>query len=345
MADLNRGVGISSRRSGCLAGSVPSIVTQKGNQGTYTLVYPKRRKKYVTLVNDRYIAPSQRLLATQSMKKFVILTYGRTGSTYLSLWLNQHAEVRCHSELFNRSNFDPDSFNYFCRAKPTRRALAFLFKREKLSGSSYNLPLNYLLTSYFQSLYGQAGFPAPWNTMDEKGKLLQYPTSSVTTVGFKLPYDQLYSYRYLETWLAKEDVRIIHLVRHNLLQVALSFASVRHHGFYHTEDVRIREQRTRFPVNPEEIIRTMKQIEQAQAQIDAISRPYRCLTISYEAFFGDQHILTAESIRDFLALSKGDVQQIPKLKKMNADTLVDYVENHEELTHALRIAGYERFIF
>lgn len=127
------------------------------------------------------------------MLRFVIITPGRSGSSYLVDILNHHPQIDCRQELFNRSNYSEDSFNGYCLGKTA----AFVFNRERLSKNPINFPLQLLISAYLSKIEGD-GF------------------------GFKISLDQLEAYPQLVKILKKRHYKIIYLTRKDKLRLAVS---------------------------------------------------------------------------------------------------------------------------
>lgn len=147
------------------------------------------------------------------MLRFVIITPGRSGSTYLAEVLNQHPQLHCAQELFNRANYHDDSFNAFCKS----RLSAFFFNRERISHSSLNFPLRRLIAA-FLSECEREGF------------------------GFKVTLDQLQAYPYLVEWFKQQHYRVIYLTRDDKLRLVLSMLKAKQtHNFdrYTSQSVRV----------------------------------------------------------------------------------------------------------
>ena len=139
------------------------------------------------------------------MTQFVIITPGRSGSTFLARTLKQHPEVHCEEEIFNRAVHDEGSFNHFVQSKGFYRLVGFLFNREKLSTGAWNMPLKWLISRFLR-------------TKDGGNR------------GFKISLDQLFAYPQLFSLLS--PYRIIYLNREDRHRMVLSLLAARKTGNY-----------------------------------------------------------------------------------------------------------------
>lgn len=134
---------------------------------------------------------------------FVVLTFPRTGSSWLIDTLDSHPRVVAYDELFygaggapGHARSDLPNFVHYRSRSPWARRLGVLRR------------LTYLRTVY----------------RDRPG---------VRAVGFKLMYVQARSHPGLLSLLAVRRVRAIHLSRRNLLDAAVSYDLARSTGVFH----------------------------------------------------------------------------------------------------------------
>lgn len=135
--------------------------------------------------------------------KFVVISEGRTGSNYLMYLLRSHPEIVMYSELFNRN--DP-------------KVLEFLKLERRLVKNDED-PAEYISKEVFCP-----GYP-----------------SEVRGVGFKLMYYQARTKNWEGLWkYLKEtkDIKIVHMMRKNLLARYLSLVLARRENVYITFDAK-----------------------------------------------------------------------------------------------------------
>ena len=136
----------------------------------------------------------------QSYARFVIVTTGRSGSTWLVQALNSHSEVVCFGSPFEVGSdyvsFDVEHYDNFdtrARSLRDRDGVAFL--------SSY--------------IFGQ-------HAADTKA------------VGFKFQYRNWIGFgKVINSLVASQELKVIHLRRDNLLRSLISFRLMRATGQYH----------------------------------------------------------------------------------------------------------------
>lgn len=119
------------------------------------------------------------------MKKFIVLADARSGTHYFESIINQHPEIQCFHEIF--SGFEPSYF--------------FHFLLEKINVSNHNVHPSYwpdIFDSYLSNIYSQF--------LNHKA------------VGMDIKYYQTSWVFNLFEILKQHDVRIIHLMRKNILK-------------------------------------------------------------------------------------------------------------------------------
>jgi LPS sulfotransferase NodH len=250
--------------------------------------------------------------------KFIILTHGRSGSTYLQQLLDSHPDIACAEELFNVSNKSENSFYTFCRR--TYPLLSFFFLRGKISSSAPNFPLRFLLQNYLEGFYSIQSKPI---------------------VGFRLIYNQLLHYHALGRWIVKNKIPIIHLQRKNELKVVVSLLKAQATGVYSSSSNET-STHSRIRLQPENILRTLVQLSQEKVACEKIVRFNPTLNISYEDLFEKQAPIIRE-IMKFLDANDRSLTQ-PDIVKTNPDRLSDVLENYDEVKLALAGTPWEKFM-
>ncbi len=238
------------------------------------------------------------------MKPFVIITPGRSGSTFLAKTLNQHPEISCEEEIFNRSQFYKGTFNHFLSSNPIRRTLAFFFNREQLSTTSFNLPLRWLLLQFLKS-----------------------KKQDVRNYGFKISLDQLFAYPQLFSIL-KPNFLVLYLSKADKLRVVLSLLAARKTGSYETFSG---EKVVLDPVKVKSSLRTIQRQEK-QCKAFFLQR----LDIGTNDLFNNSKV-TFQRIQRFLSLEK-EIESGPS-KQLRSDNLSEWVENIDEIEMYLKTSN------
>jgi LPS sulfotransferase NodH len=250
--------------------------------------------------------------------KFIILTSGRSGSTYLQQLLNSNPVIKCFDEIFNVTNKSKDSFYSFCYAHHPK--ISYFFLRGKLSGLSWNLPLIYLFQQYLK-----------WLDEDSRSK----------KTGFKLIYHQLLHYHPLATWVSENAIPIIHLQRKNILKAAISHIKARSTGIY-TVTSTSSEWHQKIIMNPHAILNELYSLSEEKLNCQALIHNNPVLTIYYEDLFGNLP-LTIRQLIDFLQIENISFQK-PDIVKTNPERISEIVQNFEEIKHVLTGTEWEKLL-
>lgn len=276
-------------------------------------------------------------------QRFLLLSTQRSGSTYVRLWLNNHPDIRCHSEVFLKGYEDPDGFSAFCSSQPLYRFAYWWARRAGLYRRNPSLWRGtrhlacILITRYLTSLFEDPHHPGPWSSIkDRRCAPAQSPKS---TVGFKLMYDQLETFDFLDSWIRGEEVKIIHLVREDALRIALSRFVAETTRIYHTTS---KLNQDPIYVDPESLIERMRKILASQESIRTRYQLLDYLETSYETFFGKDGS-AKERILKFLGVAEAKIEE-PPLKKATAERISEIVSNFAEISEALGRAGFASFL-
>ena len=228
----------------------------------------------------------------------VILTTQRTGSTFLVDCLGSHPDIECASEILVG---DPDI--------PARRKGGRFKKVVKLG--------NFIRTGAF----------LPGHRMDG------YFTGGAAHVRmFKVMYNHLanpFARRYLQE---QEDIRIVHLRRHNLLKVYVSKLLMPKRAqvqvFSPVDAVQVH-------VDPARAIASMRESRQLYERYEHLFERHRRLPVTYEDLFDGQQLsgTTAARICEFLGVAPHPMKS--GIIKLNPESLRDMVANFEELADAV----------
>ena len=121
--------------------------------------------------------------------RFIILSAARTGSNLLATALNAHPNIICFRELFN---WRTETIGYF-------------------------------VAGYDNDSVVDREFRDRDEVVFLKARIFCDHPSEIETVGFKAPYGTFIGFPKLQGWLVQEqEVRVLHLRRHNLLRRLVS---------------------------------------------------------------------------------------------------------------------------
>lgn len=248
------------------------------------------------------------------MVRFVIVTTQRTGHMLLRTCLASHPQIDCAGSIFPQVNrlayFQADRSNSRYRRFRSRslsRRLAHWFNRTKL--------IHACLEEFFAE-----------------------PTEAAAR-GFKASYTHLQRYPAVVTWLQRNDVRVIHSVRNNLLKRYLSGETKKVRGFSHTTSTltsvkvhvridKLKKDLTRKPLHVNKHRRLFEE------------QPY--LGVSYESFIGDREAESRRILR-FLGVDES-IPLVTDQVKMNPDSTEQIVENYDEVVQELRGTPFEQYL-
>jgi LPS sulfotransferase NodH len=228
----------------------------------------------------------------------IILTTQRSGSTFLVDCLRSHPEVECAGEILNGQPDNPRPA-YRGPFRQTLKALRILRTGAWRSGN-------------FMDAYFRRG------------------TAKVRC--FKAMYNQLarpFARRYL---VENEDIRVIHLRRHNLLKVHVSTLLMN----------KRRQLQATAPtetvwtaVDPQKAIASMRKARARYESYDRAFERHARLQVAYENLIDDNGITedTRSRICSFLGIAQ--LPMTSPLVKLNPDSLRDMVTNYDQLADAI----------
>lgn len=249
------------------------------------------------------------------MTKFVIFSLPRTGSTLLSKSLNRHPEIFCDDEIFHFSFRDYFSSNQF-------RFIKIRFLPKKIN-YLINYPFTYLRLKNFLDKY-----------------FTNKPNENFKARGFKLMYYQTFYMPGLTSYLKKNNIKVILLLRENILRNALSYLRARETGVYHYFDNE--EELSGLPklnVNTETLEHKMRVIKRQNKKLESIASNMVYIKVHYEDF--KEWNKTINMISGFLKVSH---YEIPAgTKKLNPDVLEDMISNFSEVDGWLKQNNYTQY--
>jgi len=243
------------------------------------------------------------------MKKFVILSTQRSGSTLLVTYLNQHSNITCYKELFSftppekNPNYSRAGYKEYIHRNYSRKFLSFLNK-------------NFLIENYLKDLYG---------------------FGSSDAVGFKLMYNQLKHKTPLKKWLQKRDVYVIHLIRENLLKTLSSEEIAKKNQKYVSKSSKV-QNNTSVHINTREILSDLQKRKSKIESHKLNKKEY--YEITYEDITNNTKE-TVKSILSFLNLEKVDVDLEDKIHKQNPRSLDRRIDNYNEVVKKLTNTEFE----
>ena len=261
------------------------------------------------------------------MVKFLIVTQPRSGSAWFMSCLNSHPQIHCPRlpTLFSKYNIspikrfkprflqvdNPISPYYKYRSSSLKRQIAHRFNRKKL------------IHDFLSGLYAEH--------------------HNAEAVGFKVNYSQINRYSEIASWIKQTDLKILHLIRNNLLKrlVSHKISNIRNlcHSTQSVEPIKVH-------IDPKVLIDDFRRRQKRFAKykkrfIDVFDLPY--LEVLYESLVSDFDTEIRKVLK-FLEVYKS-MPLSSDLVKVNPDSLEDIVENYGEIKQALISSEFENFLY
>lgn len=274
-------------------------------------------------------------LEDRGMKKAIILTTQRTGSTFLSYWLNSHPYAAFYNEVFLKNSPAYDAFKYYYIKECGNRVLFPLLANKFFYRLGINLFPKRYLYDYLDSLVHNPTHSAPFPKLG-KGQQHHVKNQHAKLIGFKLMYEQLRFFSALEYWIVSNQTAVIHLLRRNVLKNFISKERMRQLGVGH----KYKESQAKPIVFQfDRFVRYAERIEkgtQYHREMFNNSNPY--IEIYYEEIFEDMETART-TILDFLELEKLEMV-IPDLKQIATSSLETEVSNYAETMKTISASKY-----
>lgn len=234
---------------------------------------------------------------------FVVLTTNRSGSEWIISTLNNLPDVSAHGELFLPR---PRSLNGKWDAEfAYTRFVETKFKSFAIRPFS--------VFSYLNSLYSMPG-----------------------KVGFKLMYKQLGLYPEILAYFMRHRIRVLHLVRHNHLDVMVSYAVKAKIGQAHLLVGQSAPDKLQVELDTRNLVRQFSWLQKQQNIARKLllwcKLPY--LEVAYEDMVHDQtHYFNL--IGDFLSINSREQMPRSPLTKIRRGTHRDMISNYDQVKKVL----------
>ena len=240
------------------------------------------------------------------MTKFIIISTQRSGSSLLVTTLASHPEVQCLREIFLEENLYPNSYSTYWTSSVRNRLMHFLCRDKSVD-------------SYLVKISAEARGAAAF--------------------GFKFMYSQDKLLPQVMEWAEREDVKVIHLIRANVLKNRTSRLVSRFRNLAHSTDrvevCRISMETKRLK---EKLDAMSKQIDQYRSRLSHL----QYIEVTYEDLVTNQ-AYELKRLLEFL-----EMKVVPGLSsdlvKVNPDNVSEVIENYDEVVRALTGTKYEQFL-
>ncbi len=248
------------------------------------------------------------------MTKFIILGFQRSGTSWLETMLNSHPEILCLGELF-----------YFSSG-----LVPFLNPRGRKTNFSYRKYVEASKSNRMKHLVNRKKTVV--ECLDNV-----YSIQGNHAIGFKLMYDQAKNFSSVVDYVENKQVKVIHLVRKNVLKTLISLYSAKNRKLYHTTK----------QINPDKIylptrflFYRLKKLARKIKYWDSrffLSKNY--YKIFYEDVLNDTK-LHMHKILKFLEV-KDNIRLSSSLRKINPEKIENILINYEEVEKLLKDSPYE----
>lgn len=236
-----------------------------------------------------------------SVVPFLILSRGRTGSTYLHQLLDSHSSCICFEEIFADRNLPPLPEAYPAdRVEPMQSSAALRVTE----------PVRFL----HEFVYAD------------------YPPE-IRAVGFKLFYFHARVGNGARLWeylRGAAQIRIVHLGRRNILRMFTSMKIALKTGCWWSHDGSPGLAEKRVALDPAEFERYVREVEQARREGDRMFAHHPMLRIDYEDF--ESHTAGNPRIDDLLGFLGLPASPLcTPMQRQNPERLRDLIANYDEL--------------
>jgi LPS sulfotransferase NodH len=248
--------------------------------------------------------------------RFLLLATQRTGSTWVQEMLNSHPRVKVYTELFIAGSTGMPLWE--------PRDIEFVNTYwQRHARWPRRLTRQLLTIPYLQRVFAQPGYEA---------------------IGFKYMYDQILRSPLVLPYTALSKVHVVHLIRHNLLDMVISNQIAMKTGVFHVPT----DNRPPIPWAPEpprehkievdadEVIEQLSRLHRDRQRVRSWLRftQSRYLELEYETLLQDPN--SFGQIFDFLGLSSPSPRALHSgLRKIVTTPRSEVVENYCELERAI----------
>ena len=263
------------------------------------------------------------------MPRHIIVSHGRSGSNYFAQLLNQHK---------NAVNFGEVLGDW------TLSARLFLKHFAKNGGSEKYLDWIYSSDAYF---YGAQSYSFGRRLRSTEKTHFRRKTKH-TSIGIKEFYINFKDQSLLTYVHDREDIKIIFLVRDNILQRYLSGCHIGKTGIIKTTNSSLIESYEKIKIDIEEMKQCLTVYQREHDELENMLETIpsnRILKIVFEDYFyADEKSkkITQNSMFDFLGLDRFDLQD--EHKQIRPHDIAKAVENYEEVDAALASGPFHHLL-
>ena len=239
--------------------------------------------------------------------KFLVSCAARSGSTMLCSLIRSHPQAICHGEVLAQEGSPP---------------LAGMYQRKLKENPEFGSSVcRYRDRHPERFLYD-----------------IVFNPQGHRCVGFKFKTDEAFQPRFKpfrEIVAADKDIKVIHLIRRNLLDQYVSHRVVEKTGLTLLRLPEERPQVAPFTVDIEHFIAYAKDVNQRQQAAFDLYREHRCITLAYEDIVAPESS-ALDGLKVFLGITNRPLSTpLVKIITNNSDVVLNLKEVQDELASEL----------
>jgi hypothetical protein len=211
------------------------------------------------------------MLSTLPLTRFVLLSTQRSGTSWFIERMAAHPEVRAYGELLLPLAPGVDGWSNWPPGAIDRPFYVTYLRERRLEG--FRVPRHFALFRYLDYVFE--------------------PRRDLRAIGFKLMYDQVVRYPEILLYFRTRAVRILHLIRANVLDILLSREAQSRRSFAHARSPAELET-VRVPIDTRRLIPKLMRIRGEQRTAGLLLSALRLDTFefSYENAIRDDAVLS-----------------------------------------------------
>lgn len=252
------------------------------------------------------------------MHKFLVVGVQRSGTTFIGSSLDSHPAIKYVGEIFK------------IRGWYLNRATRQLTRRTAFSGDNG-------YSSWMDASIGRKLGHYCWRKRNTQQFLDHfYSLYDYDAVGFKLMSSQARRFGGIIPYVINNKVKVIHVVRENILKTHLSRLTAASRSMYHS-DRTVTSSKIVVPVS--ELLSSLEKINaDNQYWQTNFEQSTDYLQVSYESFVNNRAQISHDML-SFLGVEYHEIKS--KLVKINPDSLQDIIKNYDEVVSLLDGSDFE----
>ncbi len=246
--------------------------------------------------------------------RFIVAGTQRTGTSLINQSIRSHPNIVSFSEVFLFRQ---------------RRGLLYKSMGKNMEGSYRQYLDEDCYTRHLSHIFSRRQIV--YKYLDQL-----YRQESADAVGFKFMIDQAKQFPEVVSYIQEKKIKVLHVIRENLLKTLVSRTAAKTRNMYHTAD-EVEVNKVVIPTS-----RLIDSLDRIQREIDgwkelSYNTPY--LPVTYESFTREREPEVLR-ILDFLEVSSVE-NLTSSLQKINPDNLSEVILNFEEVKRVLSGTKHE----